>query len=221
MNNPLAIPDIPEQDQTATVKVLLALAEQFAQQIQLQTEEIARLKDEINILKGEKKRPVFKPSKLDKQTDKQNQSHDSDEDKNNSAKKNRAKKSKTAQLTIHQDKVIKPDVPIPEGSRFKGYRDFVVQELRIEVRNIRYRLEHWDTPDHKTLTGTLPRSVNNQHFGPRLISYILYQYHHCQTTQPLLLEQLREWGIDISAGQINQLLIANKITVSQNLPSLT
>jgi hypothetical protein len=210
VKKPLAIPDIPEQDQTATVKVLLALAEQFAQQIQLQTEEIARLKDEINILKGEKKRPVFKPSKLDKQAGKQNQSTDCDEDKSNAAKKKRTKKSKTAQLIIHQDEVIKPDTLIPEGSRFKGYRDFVVQDLQIEVRNIRYRLERWNTPDNKTLTGTLPSSVNNQHFGPRLISYILYQYHHCQTTQPLLLEQLREWGIDISAGQINQLLIADK-----------
>ena len=58
MKKLLVIPDIPEQDQTATVKVLLALAEQFAQQIQLQTEEIARLKDDINILKGDRKSVV-------------------------------------------------------------------------------------------------------------------------------------------------------------------
>ena len=210
MKKALVIPDIPEQDQTPTVKALLALAEQFAQQIQLQTEEIARLKDDINILKGEKKRPVFKPSKLDKQTDKPNQPNDSDQECSSPTKKKRAKKSKTAQLKIHADKVIKPDTPIPEGSRFKGYRDFVVQDLNIEVRNIRYRLERWETPGHTALTGKLPSSVNNQHFGPHLISYILYQYHHCQTTQPLLLEQLREWGVDISTGQINQLLIANK-----------
>jgi hypothetical protein len=30
----------------------------------------------------------------------------------------------------------------------------------------------------------------------------VYQHHHCQLTQPLVLEQLREWGIDISAGQV-------------------
>jgi len=60
--------------------MLLLLAEQFAQQIQLQTEEIARLKDEINILKGEKKQPVFKPSKLDEKTGKQNKVKGSDED---------------------------------------------------------------------------------------------------------------------------------------------
>ena len=56
--------------------------------------------------------------------------------------------------------------------------------------------------------GQLPASLSHRHFGPRLIRYILYQHHHCQTTQPLLLEQLREWGIDISSGQINQLLLA-------------
>ncbi len=207
VKKPPVLPDIPVQDQTPTVKALLALTEQFAQQIQLQTEEIARLKDEINILKGEKKRPVFKPSKLDKQTDKQKNFN---QGSCKPPKKKRSKKSKTAQLTIHEDKVIKPDDPIPDGSRFKGYRDFVVQDLHIKVHNIRYRLERWDTPDNKTLTATLPSSLNQQHFGPHLISYILYQYHHCQTTQPLLLEQLREWGIELSAGQINQLLITNK-----------
>ena len=132
MKKTLVIPDIPEQDQTAAVKVLLALAEQFAQQIQLQTEEIARLKDEINILKGEKKRPVFKPSKLDKQTDKQNQAKDSDQKSSKPPKKKRAKKSKTAQLTIHQDKVIKPAAPIPEGYRFKGYRDFLFKTCTLK-----------------------------------------------------------------------------------------
>ena len=39
-----------------------------------------------------------------------------------------------------------------------------------------------------------------------MLSYVLYQHHHCHVTQPLLLEQLQEWGVDISAGQINHLL---------------
>jgi hypothetical protein len=43
-----------------------------------------------------------------------------------------------------------------------------------------------------------------------LVSYILYQHHHCQVTQPLLLEQLREWGIDISSGEVNGLFVAGK-----------
>jgi len=197
-----SLPDIPEQDQTPVVKALLGLTEQLIERMQQQDEEIALLKDEINILKGEKKRPVFKGSKLDKNTKSNHSSKASSKKRPGSDKK-----KKTRKLVIHEDKVIKPDTPLPPGSRFKGYRDFVVQDLNIESHNTRYRLEHWVTPQNESVNGQLPDSLSNQHFGPQLISYILYQYHHCQTTQPLLLEQLREWGIDISSGQINQILL--------------
>ena len=43
-----------------------------------------------------------------------------------------------------------------------------------------------------------------------LKTYIIYQYYHCHVTQPLLLEQLREWEIDISAGQLNQIIVEGK-----------
>lgn len=210
MKSQLQIPVIAEDEQTPVVKGLLVLLEQFAERIQEQDEDIARLKDEISILKGEKARPIFKPSKLDSETDPdQSESDASDPDGSGKPKKRAGsnKRSKNSQLTIHEDKVVSPEEPIPGDARFKGYRDFVVQELTIQVRNTRYRLARWVTPDGKVLTGELPAALNNRHFGPQLISYILYQHHHCQTTQPLLLEQLREWGIDISSGQVNQLLL--------------
>lgn len=199
------VPDIPENDQTVLVKSLLALLEQFAQRVQLQSEEIDQLKDEINILKGEKKRPVFKGSKLDQLTN-----LEAIPEKATKKRPGSAKRKKTQALVINEDKIIKPEGAIPAGSRFKGYRDFVVQDLIIKTHTIRYRLEHWVTPDNQSLTGELPPSLNNQHFGSQLVSFILYQHHQCHTTQPLLLEQLREWGIDISVGQINQLLLHGK-----------
>jgi hypothetical protein len=102
--------------------------------------------------------------------------------------------------------VIAPAEAVPEGSRFKGYRDVVVQDLVIRAPNTRYCLERWETPEGRTLMGELPVSVRGGHFGVTLVSSIVYQHHHCQLTQPLLLEQLREWGIDISAGQVDALL---------------
>lgn len=205
VKNKHIIPHVPEQEQTPLVKSLLGLIEQLVLQNQQQAEDIQRLNDEINLLKGEKKRPVFKGSKLDKKTN-----TNTETPQKSGKRPGSNKKKKTQQLTIHENKVIQPLEEIPEGSRFKGYRYFTVQNLNISVHNIRYCLERWVTPDKKVLTGNLPTELDNRHFGPQLLSYILYQYHHCQTTQPLLLEQLREWGIDISSGQINQLLLSGK-----------
>jgi hypothetical protein len=38
------------------------------------------------------------------------------------------------------------------------------------------------------------------------VVFILDQYHHAQVTEPLLLEQLQEYGIVISAGQLHRIL---------------
>jgi len=202
------LPDIPESEQTPVVKSLLAMLEQCLHVIQQQAEEIDVLKDEVRVLKGEKKRPTFKPSKLDKETDKPKA-----KDSAPTKKKKRPgskKRSKNATLAIHEERVIQPKGDIPPGSRFKGYRDFVVQELVINTQNTRYRLARWEAPNGQTLTGQLPDELNGRHYGPHLRSYVLYQHHHCHVTQPLLLEQLREWGIDISVGEINHLLSEGK-----------
>jgi len=45
----------------------------------------------------------------------------------------------------------------------------------------------------------------------RNLSAIFYTSdHQCGVTQPLLLEQLREFGVDISAGTLNNILIEDK-----------
>jgi len=202
------IPSIPIEEQTPLIKSLLAIVEQLAEQVQHQEETIQQLKDEISILKGEKKRPKFKPSKMEQEAG-QDKDH-KDEGKDGGKRPGSKKRQKTQQLQIHEEKVCKPSEPIPAGSRFKGTRDFVVQDLVIRAHNIRYRLERWVTPDGKTLVGQLPESLEGRHFGPELVSYVLYQHHHCQVTQPLLLEQLQEWGVDISSGTINDLLLGDK-----------
>ena len=168
MKNFPQLPDIPEEQQTPLVKALLGLLEQYSTRIVLLEETVAGLKDEINILKGEKKRPTFKPSGMDKSTDKTS---------GGAGKKNRAgskKKSKNAQLTIHEEVSIAPSIQIPLGSRFKGYRDFIVQDLIISSHNTRYRLERWITPQGDTVKAELPVELGGRHFGPELVRFILY-----------------------------------------------
>ena len=67
----------------------------------------------------------------------------------------------------------------------------------------------------------LPADVlPGSHFGPDLICYILHQYHHQHVTQPLLLEQLHQLGIDISAGELNRILTEGKDAFHQEKAEL-
>lgn len=188
------IEDVPLQERNATVLLLLELCHQ-------QREEIQQLRDEIARLKGQKGKPAIKPSAL--------------EGNDRSAKRRQARKNKrqgkrhkTQQLEIHESIKVAPTGGVPAGSRFKGYQDFTVQDIRLRLHNTRYRLERWETPAGETLLGKLPAEIGGVHFGPELRSFILYQYHHAHVTQPLLLEQLQEWGIEISAGQLSALITA-------------
>ena len=61
----LTLPDVPKSEQTPLVTELLGIIAQLIEQVQFQQEQISQLKDEIRVLKGQKKRPEIKPSKLD------------------------------------------------------------------------------------------------------------------------------------------------------------
>jgi hypothetical protein len=188
------IAKIPEEDKTELVVVLLEVIKQ-------QGEIIQQLKDEIARLKGGNPKPTIKPSRLEPAK--------KEKPKGGSKKRpGSEKRHKTAELVIHQEIKV-PPVQIPEGSRFKGYRDFIVQDLRISSHNVNYLLECWKTPEGGYLIADPPAELVGKHFGTGLVRFILYQYYHCHVTQPLLLEQLGEIGVDISAGQLSNILTEN------------
>lgn len=62
------LPSIPESERTPLVQGLLELIEALTQEVQRQEERMRQLEDEIALLKGEKKRPQFKPSKRDEKS---------------------------------------------------------------------------------------------------------------------------------------------------------
>ena len=202
MKGTLKPPTISEQDKSPLVEQLLALIEQQNFILQQQAEQIQLLKDEIARLKNQPPRPDIKPSSLGK---KKKRSTGSLPKKRAGSKK----RSKTVHLKIHKTKPIEPE-NIPAGSEFRSYRDFVVQDLVIKPSNTRFRLKVYEIPYGDWVTGKLPAYLNGKHFGPTLIRFILYQHYHCHVTQPSLLEQLDEFGIDISAGQLSNLLIEEK-----------
>ena len=105
-------------------------------------------------------------------------------------------------------KKVEPE-NVPTGAKFVGYYDVEVQDIIIKPHNIRYKLAQYITEDGKYITAKLPKSARTKHFGADLCTFILYQYHHQHVTQPLLLEQLRDIGIEISSGQLNNIITQN------------
>lgn len=65
------------------------------------------------------------------------------------------------------------------------------------------------TVEGKTIVGKLPAEYKG-HYGPTLMSFTLYQHYQCRVPQNLILEQLKELGVDISAGQVNRILVEDK-----------
>jgi hypothetical protein len=202
MNVKLTPPKISEDEKSPLVEQLVTFIEQQANIIEQQTEQIQQLKDEIARLKNHPRKPDIKPSSLEKKR--------KDKTKRTKGKRPGSKKRrKTKKLQIHKDRTIEPE-HIPDGSEFRYYKSFVVQDIKLQSFNTRFRLKVYTTPDGNCVAGQLPPYLNGGHFGPTLIRFALYQYYHCHVTQPLLLEQLHELDIDISAGKLSDILIENK-----------
>jgi len=197
-----SLPAIPESERTPAINMLLKVIEQQADLIEKLSSEVKDLKSEVKRLKNHPKRPKIKPSNMDK---------DTGGDGSPSNKKRAGSKKRKKNSSLNIDKIEKIEVnDFPPNAKFKGYDEFVVQELEIKPVITKYKLARWLLPDGNYAVGKLPASLRGSHFGPVLRSYVIYQYHHLCVTQPLLLAQLREFGIDISSGQLNKLLVEGK-----------
>ena len=171
--------------------------------IEQQAKEIEDLKAEIRMLKEHPRKPNIKPSNLENPQD------SSSEDNNENDGKHKEKRAKKPNLPIDRVEKIKAE-NVPAGSVFKGFKKVIIQDMIIKRENILYELEMWRTPEGKYIYGRLPESLQGTDFGTTLKSFILYQHYQCHVTQPLLHEQLKGFGIDISTGEISRILTENK-----------
>src|SRR3954453_4707951 len=123
----IALPDIPETERTPLVQQLLDIIRFQQERIQQLEERVHQLDDEIARLKGLKARPRIAPSSLETPPRPPRDP--------NANRPGYAKRSKTAQLTITEQTVLR--LPhVPDGSVFKGYEDYVVQDLILKPRVI-------------------------------------------------------------------------------------
>jgi hypothetical protein len=158
---------------------------------------IRELEAELDAQKKLKGKPKIKASRLNETTP-----SDPDSDK----RRGSGKRSKKRGFGVDKIQKIEPE-GLPEGAKLHQYREYDVQELTIERCNIRFLLGEYILPDGSLVRAQLPAEYQQSgHFGPVLVSYILHEHYQNRVPQPLIREQLMDWGIDISSGQISRLL---------------
>ena len=184
--------EIPENQSTVPwVQSLVCLVQEQAKTIQEQTrtiqaqvEQIALLKtnvqelrDEVARLKNTPKRPKFRPSGTPPPKNASNQSTP-----------NRGASNNVQSVLIQKTReevVVKP-IDLPEGSRFKGYATYSVQELTLTPKDVVYKLEVWQAPDDGSIIrALLPPEVAGTHFGVDLRALIL-GFYASGMTQPAI-----------------------------------
>ena len=132
MASPLNVSSLSRPELEAlVVKLLGELAEQGRV--------IAELRGEIARLKGLKGRPDIKPSGMDKDT----------EARPGGKRSKRRGRGKVVPRVVPETEILR--VTPPGGSRFRSYEPYLVQDLVLGVRAVRYRRERWLTPAGETL----------------------------------------------------------------------
>lgn len=181
---------------------LLNIIQQQAQRIAQIEEENCRLRDEIARLKGEQGRPDIKPSKPG--------SSNGGDHSSESRRKDRKPRS-PQHKTVAIDRTVPCPVDrttLPEDVEYKGTETTVIQDVVFRRENTAFEREKFYSPSEgKTYLGPLPPGYEGHRFGPGIRSLVLTLYYATGTSEPKILELLDHVGVQVSAGELSNLLI--------------
>jgi hypothetical protein len=182
---------------------LMNLVEALKQENEALRAEVQRLRDEIKRLKGEQGQPQMKAGK------KKGSNYSSEAERGQA--KGWRKGSKVDQIKIdREEKLVVARTSLPADAEFKGYEAVVVQDLSIKTDNIRFLKErYYSASQQMSYSAPLPAGYQGQ-FGPGIRALVLVQYYSSGMSEPKIQEFLANFGVQISAGQISNLLTKNQ-----------
>ena len=183
------MPATSEENHIEEIQSLRKVIQEQSQRLQ----KSVFLEEEIARLKNKPKKPQLKPSKVGIM------------EKLSAKKKLKSRKKRRKNLKIHKTVVLEPD-DLPEGSRLLRYHDYTIQDICIKAENTRYRRPIYKTPDGRRVYAKLPPEIQGSHYGVELRAYILSLYYASHVSQKDIVSALRDYGIEISASQVSNIL---------------
>ncbi len=188
------------------IALLLNLVENLKAENRELREQVQRLRDANNRLKGEQGRPVIKPNKR-RQT---SSNHSSEQERHKPKQWQKSRKKERISIDHVEVLAVEP-ARLPEDAEFKGYEEVVVQDIDIRTNNTLFRKEKYYSPTAgKTYLAHLPRGYEGQ-FGPGIKALTIMLYFGGNMTEPKILEFFHDVGVQISAGQLSNFLIKNQV----------
>src|SRR5216683_3170495 len=201
----LDLNSIADERARELVRRLLNLLEDVMADLRVAQAENQRLRDEINRLKGEQGTPQVQSNTP------QSPRPDHSSEQERRQPKAWSKGRKTDRIPIDRAQVVPVDPAcLPPDAVFKGYEDVVVQDVIFRTDNVLFHKEKFYSPSqHQTFLASLPQGYRGQ-CGPGLKSLALVFYFGAQMSEPKVAELLRSVGIQISDGQVSNLLIKDQ-----------
>ena len=179
--------------------ILLNLVETLQAENERLRVENQRLRDEINRLKGEQGKPPFKGKR-------ERRKHSSEKERREATPTERRKQARQVQID-REMKVVVDRRELPADAEFKGYEEAVVQDIQIKTDNVLLRKEKfYSSSEQKTYIAPNPPGYEGQ-FGPGIKALATVFYHGCNMTEPKIVEFFESMNVEISAGQVSNLLI--------------
>lgn len=181
---------------------LLNLIEKLSADLRDAQAETQRLRDEINRLKGEQGKPEIKANTLKPVW----ADHSSEKERRKPGRHSKGSKKAVIQINREQELEVDRSV-LPVAAEFKGYEDVIVQDVLLRTDNVCFhKQKYYAASTHKTYLAELPRGYEGQ-FGPGIKVLTLALYFGMQASEPKILEFFENVGVQISDGELSNLLI--------------
>jgi len=193
--------ELDESGLREALVVLLNIVEQLSQGMEELRQRNQALEDENNKLKGGNARPQITPSA-------QSSKDISSKGKEKGHRGGRRRMEEKVEVEIDRELVEKLyKTSLPSDSVFKGYREYIQQDLLIKRDNKKYKFEsYYSASMGRAYVAGWPPGVEEGHYGYGVRSLVNVLYHFGNMTEGSIEVLMKSLGIVISAGTVSNLL---------------